>query len=143
MVGQHAGADAVELALVQLQDVALDRRRAGSSAPRPSATSGRLTRRFSTCTMRRLPLTAAAVRGVDAGGVHARAARPDDRADRPQRDRVLAEGRQDALDVVHEHRAGADHQDAAALEAATVGVEQVGGAVQGHHGLAGAGPAAR
>jgi hypothetical protein len=62
-------------------------------------------------------------------------------ADRAQGDRVLTEGGQHPLDVVHEDPAGSDDQDAAGLEAAPVGVQQVRGPVQGHHRLAGAGTA--
>ena len=65
----------------------------------------------------------------------------DDLAQRPQRDRGLAEARQHPLDVAHEDAARADDQHAAALVAPAVGVEQERGAVQGHHGLARARPA--
>ena len=74
---------------------------------------------------------------VVAGGADA----VDDLAERPQRDRGLAEGRQHPLDVAHEDAARADDQHAAALVAAAVGVEQVRRAVQRDHGLAGAGAA--
>ena len=63
------------------------------------------------------------------------------RADGAQGDRILTQAGQDAFDVVHEHRAGADDEDAAALEAPPVGVEKVRRPVQGHDGLAGAGAA--
>ena len=49
---------------------------------------------------------------------------------------------QHPLDVAHEDAAGADHQHAAALVAAPVGVEEVRHAVQRDHGLAGARAAA-
>ena len=65
----------------------------------------------------------------------------DDLAERAQRHGGLAEGGQHPLDVAHEDPAGADHQHAAALVAAAVGVEQVRRAVQRDHGLAGAGAA--
>ena len=58
-----------------------------------------------------------------------------------QLDAGLAERRQDLLDVAEEQPVGPDHQHALALEREAVRVEQVGGAVQGHDGLAGAGPA--
>ncbi len=63
----------------------------------------------------------------------------DDVAEGAQRDGVLAEGGQDPFDVggVRRGRAGDEHT--AALEPPTVAVEQVGGAVEGDDGLAGAG----
>ena len=74
---------------------------------------------------------------VVAGGADA----VHDLTERAQRDRGLAQRGQHPLDVAHEDAAGADHEDAAALVATSLGVEQVGGAVQRHHGLAGAGTA--
>ena len=62
--------------------------------------------------------------------------------DRAQRHGFLTEARQHPFDVVHEHRAGAHDEHPALLEAGPVGVQQIGGAVQGHDGLAGAGTAA-
>ena len=56
-------------------------------------------------------------------------------------DAGLAERREDLLDVAEEHPVRPDHQDTLVLEREAVGVEQVGGAVQRHHGLAGAGTA--
>ena len=56
-------------------------------------------------------------------------------------DAGLAERRQDPLDVAQEHPVRADDEDALVLEREAVGVQQVGGAVQGDDGLAGAGPA--
>ena len=56
-------------------------------------------------------------------------------------DARLAERRQDALDVAEEHAVRADHEHALVLEREAMGVEQVGGAVQGDDGLAGAGAA--
>ena len=53
----------------------------------------------------------------------------------------LAQGGQHALDVVHERRRRPHQQHAGGLEPVPVGVEQVGGAVQGDGGLAGAGTA--
>ena len=66
----------------------------------------------------------------------------DDLAERSQRHAGLAEARQDAFDVVHEHRRRADDEHAAGLETTAIGVEKVGRAVQGHDGLAGAGSTA-
>ena len=53
-------------------------------------------------------------------------------------DAGLAERRQHLLDVAQEHPVGSDDQDPLVLQREAVGVEQVGGAVQGDHGLAGA-----
>ena len=53
-----------------------------------------------------------------------------------QLDAGLAQRRQDLLDVAQEQPVGPHHQDALALEGEAVGVEQVGGPVQRHHGLA-------
>jgi hypothetical protein len=53
----------------------------------------------------------------------------------------LAERGQDLLDVPEEDRAGPDDEHAAAGDPVPVGVQQVGGPVQGHRGLAGARPA--
>ncbi len=53
----------------------------------------------------------------------------------------LAQRRQHPADVVEERRVGADDEDAVALDALALGVEQVGDAVQRHHGLPGAGAA--
>ena len=67
--------------------------------------------------------------------------RPDPReqtADGGQLDAGLVEGGQDVLDVAQERRVGPDDQHALALEREAVGVEQVGGPVQGDGGLAGA-----
>ncbi|WP_405008529.1 hypothetical protein OHV13_34380 [Kitasatospora purpeofusca] len=58
-------------------------------------------------------------------------------ADGGQQHAGLPQAGQDLADVLEEDRAGADDQDTAALQPG-VGVEQVGGAVQGHDGLAGA-----
>ncbi len=58
-----------------------------------------------------------------------------------QLDAGLAEGRQHLLDVAEEEPVGADDEHALALEREPVGVEEVGGAVQGDDGLAGARPA--
>ena len=62
--------------------------------------------------------------------------------DRAQRHGFLTEARQHPFDVVHEHRAGAHDEHPTLLEAGPVGVQQIGGAVQGHDGFAGAGTAA-
>ena len=56
-------------------------------------------------------------------------------------DTGLAEARQHPVDVAQEHPVRADHQDALVLQREAEGVQQVGGAVQGDDGLAGAGPA--
>ena len=66
----------------------------------------------------------------------------DDLAERTQRHAGFAQARQDSLDVVHEDIGRADDQDATGLEPAPIVVEQVGGAVQGHDGLASPGSAA-
>ena len=58
-----------------------------------------------------------------------------------QLDAGLAEGRQHLLDVAEEEAVGADDEHALALEREPVGVEEVGGPVEGDDGLAGAGPA--
>ncbi len=55
-------------------------------------------------------------------------------------DAGLAERRQDALDVAQEDPVGSDHEHALVLEREPVGVEQVRGAVQRDHRLAGARP---
>ena len=65
----------------------------------------------------------------------------EDVAEGAQDDAVLAERGQHALDVGRVGARGADDEDAAGLEAAPVGVEQVGRPVQGDDGLAGAGAA--
>ena len=85
--------------------------------------------------MRRSPLTRA---------VTARGRRPRDAdvghevGQHGQLDAGLAERRQHLLDVAEEQPVGPDHQHALALEREPVRVEQVGGAVQRHDGLAGA-----
>ena len=53
----------------------------------------------------------------------------------------LAEAGEDLLDVAEEEAVGPDHEQALALEREPVGVEQVGGPVEGDDRLAGAGPA--
>ena len=58
-----------------------------------------------------------------------------------QLDAGLAERRQHLLDVAEEQPVGADDEHALALEREAVGVEQVGGPVQGDDRLAGAGAA--
>ena len=55
-----------------------------------------------------------------------------------QGDPGLAQRGQDLFDVAEEERVRPDHQHALALEREAVGVEEVGGPVQGHRGLAGA-----
>ena len=84
--------------------------------------------------MRRSPLTRAReapVVGPDAHVGH-------EVGQHGQLDAGLAERRQHLLDVAEEQPVGPDHQHALALEREAVRVEQVGGAVQGHHRLAGA-----
>ena len=61
--------------------------------------------------------------------------------DRRQGDPGLAQGGQHLLDVAEEQRVGPDHQHPLALQGEPVGVEEVGGPVQGHRRLAGAGAA--
>ena len=97
----------------------------------------RAVRRISSA-IRPEPLTAATVRRVVTGRPQA----ADDLAERPQRDGGLAERRQHPLDVAHEDAGRADHEHAAGLVAAAVGVEQERRAVQRDHRLAGAGAAA-
>ena len=53
----------------------------------------------------------------------------------------LAERRQDAFDVAQEDPVRPDHEDALVLQREAVGVQQVGGPVEGDHRLAGAGTA--
>ncbi len=67
--------------------------------------------------------------GVDAGEQPARGRENHTR---------LTEGGQHLFDVTQENRARADHQEAGAGEPFPFGVEQIGGPVQGHRGLAGA-----
>ena len=85
--------------------------------------------------MRRSPLTRA-------GGavVVAPDARPvgDEVGEHGQLDAGLAQRRQHLLDVAEEQAVGPDDEHALALEREPVGVEEVGGAVQGDDGLAGA-----
>ena len=85
------------------------------------------------------------LRALDVGHrglvVAGRAHPVDDLAEGAQRDGGLTQAREHPLDVAHEDAARPDDEDAAAFVAASVGVEQVGGAVQRDHGLAGAGPA--
>ena len=88
--------------------------------------------------MRRSPLTRAASRPVVAP--HARR-RVDQVGEHRQLDAGLAERRQHLLDVAEEQPVGPDDEDALALEREPVGVEEVGGPVQGHDRLAGAGAA--
>ena len=70
--------------------------------------------------------------GVDAGHQPAQAGHDD---------AGLTQGRQHPFDVVHKRRGRAHQQHAGCLEPVPVGVEQVGGTVQGHGGLARAGAA--
>ena len=85
------------------------------------------------------PLVALDDRGGVAGVGRAHAG--EQVAERVQHHVGLAEGRQHLADVAQERGVRADDQDAAALEGAAVGVEQVGGAVQRGDRLAGAGAA--
>src|SRR5207247_10860438 len=54
-----------------------------------------------------------------------------------QHDAVLPERGQDLLDVAEEHAVGPDAEEALALERDAVGVEQIGGAVEGYRGRPG------
>ena len=53
-----------------------------------------------------------------------------------QHDTGLTEGRENVVDVFQEARRRSDDEDTCALEAGTVAVQQISGAVQGHDGLA-------
>ncbi|CAM5729371.1 hypothetical protein SHIRM173S_05671 [Streptomyces hirsutus] len=75
--------------------------------------------------------------GVRPGGLHAGEQLADGREQHPG----LAEAGQHLADVAEERRVGADDEDGAAGQQFAVLVEEVGGAVQGHGGLAGAGAA--
>jgi hypothetical protein len=75
--------------------------------------------------------------GVRAGGLHAGVELADGREEYAG----LAEAGQHLADVAEERRVGADDQDGAAGQQFAVLVEEVGGAVQGDGGLAGAGAA--
>jgi hypothetical protein len=72
-----------------------------------------------------------------AAGAHAR----EQPAHGRQQHVGLAQRRQHLLDVAQEGRVGPDHQHPAPGQTLAVGVEQVGGPVQGHGSLAGARPA--
>ncbi len=65
----------------------------------------------------------------------------DQLADRAAHHAGLAEGGEHLVDVVQEVLARAHHKHAGAFESAAVRVQQVGGAVQRHGRLAGAGAA--
>jgi hypothetical protein len=75
------------------------------------------------------------LRVVQAGGGHP----VDDVPEGPQCDGLLAEAREDALDVGGVRGRRPDDQDSAVLEPPALRVEQVGGTVEGDHRLAGAG----
>ena len=107
----------------------------GTRGGRPG-TAWRAVRR-STSAIAAEPLTSATAGVVAPGRAHA----VDDVAERAQRDRGLAQGRQHPLDVAHEDPGRTDDEDAAGLVAAAVAVEEVGRAVQRDDGLAGAGTA--
>jgi hypothetical protein len=87
--------------------------------------------------MRRSPFTRAASPASTPGA----GASVDEVGEHRQLDPGLAERGQHLLDVAEEEPVGADHEHALALEREPVGVEQVGGPVQRHHRLAGAGAA--
>jgi hypothetical protein len=78
------------------------------------------------------------LRGVVTDGAQA----ADHLAQRPQRDRGLAQRRQHPLDVAHEDARRPDHQHPTGLVAPAVGVEEVRRAVQRHDRLARAGATA-
>jgi hypothetical protein len=132
--GEQLAPDAIELLGVQSQDVVLvevaelrrsaGHRRGGGAGQEPGHPR----------------------RSLGRGGhrlvVPRRADAVDHLAERPEGHAGLAEARQHALDVVHEHAGRAHDEHAAGLEAATIGVQQVGGAVQRHDRLARAGTAA-
>ena len=87
--------------------------------------------------MRASPFTRAAWRGVRGAELHVgHQVGQDD-----QLDAGLAERGQHLLDVAQEDPVGTDHEDALVLQREPVGVEEVGGPVQRHHRLAGAGTA--
>ena len=130
MVAQHLGADPVEGRRVDPDRLAVDegterlgrlgrRVRGGPGQQAPDA---------------QRPLDGGHLRGVQPG----RGDAVDDVTERAQRDRLLAERGQHAFDVCRVGGGGAHDEDAAGLEPATVGVEEVGRAVQGDDGLAGA-----
>ena len=87
--------------------------------------------------MRRSPLTRAVEADVAAPHAHV----VDQVGQHRQLDAGLAERRQHLLDVAEEQAVGPDDQHALALEREAVRVEEVGGPVQRHDGLAGAGTA--
>ncbi len=65
----------------------------------------------------------------------------DEAGHRREGDPGLAQRGEDLLDVAEEERVGTDHQHALPLEREPVGVEQIGGTVEGNGRLAGAGAA--
>ena len=111
----------------------------GRRRPRGRAFGTRCRSRTACCSTPDHPLVALDDRGrvAGVGRVHA----GEQVAQRVQHHVGLAERRQHLADVAQEGRVRADDEDAAALEGAAVGVEQVGGAVQRGDGLAGAGAA--
>jgi hypothetical protein len=66
--------------------------------------------------------------------------RPKKVAEHGDLDSCFTERRQHLLDVGEEQSIGADDEHTLPLEGETVGVEQVGGAMERHDGLARAGP---
>ena len=134
VMGQHVEPDLGEHRLPQHQDMPLGRH--------PQLDRALLQRLLHQSTEDLGHPQAALDRG-DGGRIDPVAADPDHvgghRADGAQGDRLLAEGGQHPLDVVHEDPARTDDQHPAGLEAAPVRVEQVRGPVQGDHRLAGAG----
>ena len=115
-------------------------RRRSTPAPKGTSTSCRSgrwrvrTARASTLTMRTSPLSLATAGSSDPADPdlgHQAGHGGEADAGLPQRGEHL-------LDVAQEERVGPDHQDALALQREAVGVEEVGGPVQGHGGLAGA-----
>ena len=113
-------------------------RRRSTPAPKGTSMSWRSgrwrvrTARASTLTMRTSPLSLAT-----AGSSTPRTRTSGTRPGTVERlTPVSPERGQHLLDVAQEERVGADHQHSLALEREPVGVEEVGGAVQGHRRLA-------
>ena len=133
VVAQHLGADPVEDGRVDPDRLAVDER---------AERRGRLGRRVRGGAGQQPPDPQRALDGGHLRGVQPRRGDAvEDVTERAQRHRLLAERGQHAFDVCRVGRRGAHDEDAAGLEAPTVGVEEVGGAVQGDHGLARARPA--
>ncbi len=132
VVAEQARADAAQLALIEVDGEARDhraqaRRRVGRDVLRGAR--------------EHLSDAQPTLDGGRGRRVEARRRQPaDEVAERAQRHRILAERRQDALDVRGVGGRRADDEDAARLESAPIRVEQVGRAVQRDDGLARARP---